>query len=80
MDDRALSRARLQIRLLLVMYRAERRRARRPGGNPHLENRVRTRSLEILEDVQARLSPAAAPNPELDAEISAARDEIASQD
>jgi hypothetical protein len=77
MDDRARRRVTLQIRLLLVVHRAERQRAQRPGGDPDVERRVRTRCLEILDDLDLRLSGDAASDPGVFAELAAARDEIA---
>ena len=79
MHDPAAKRALLQIRLLLVVYRAERERARRRGGNPDHVSRVRARCLEILDEVHARLNGPASSNSEVLAELAAARDEIALQ-
>jgi hypothetical protein len=79
LDDRAARRARLQIRVLLLVYRAERARARRPGGNSELEHTVRRRSLEILDNVRASLNGAAPWHPEVIAELASARAEIASE-
>ena len=79
MNDRTMRRARLQIDLVLVVYRAERDRARRRGGNPEVEHRIRARSLEILDGLRTRIAGDPASDPDVLAELAAARDAVASE-
>jgi hypothetical protein len=67
------SRLRLQIRAVLVVYRAERERANRRGTD--LEP-IRARSLEILDRVGAELDGKAPWHTEVRDQLAAAREEV----
>lgn len=68
------ARTRLQIRAVIVVYRAERARAQRFGTDL---DPVRTRSLEILDDVRATLDGEARWHGEVRDQLAAAREEVA---
>ena len=71
------SRPRLQIRAVLVVYRAERERATRRGTD--LEP-IRARSLQILDRVGAELDGKARWHTEVREQLAAAREEVTAPD
>jgi hypothetical protein len=71
------SRTRLQIRAVLVVYRAERERADRRGTDL---KPIRARSIEILDRVEAELDGKARWHTEVRQELTAARQEVTAPD
>jgi hypothetical protein len=71
------SRTRLQIRAVLVVYRAERERAERRGADLAP---IRARSIEILDRVEAELDGKARWHSEARDQLAAAREEITARD
>jgi hypothetical protein len=71
------ARARLQIRAVLVVYRAERARALRLGTDLAP---LRVRSLEILDDVRAQLDGKARWHGAVQDQLAKAREEVAAPD
>ena len=77
MDRTALTR--MQIRVVLTVFRAELARLRRLGGGARgtdAAERLRERSLLLLDEARAQLDGAAPDNPRLLDEITEARSEV----
>ena len=78
-DMDAATKTRMQIRVVLTVFRSEqarKRRAQSDQATDEVGELLRARSVEMLDDAQAELNGTALTHPELVDELNSARDEV----